>query len=181
MSFQFYSICFGLSTPRHFCRIHAFEYPMIKKNKKARERSAGGIVTKNEHPVEVLMVQVKNLENKIVWTFPKGHLEKGETSRQAALREVREETGWQCSILPQKGKKNFAQVHYRFARNGIKVYKEVVWFLMQPLKKVGTMDPEEIRKTRWFSASQAARKVAYPSDKKLLSALKIHLRKKQYD
>lgn len=60
------------------------------------EYSAGGLIVRK---TKILMVQVRNLEGHIVWTFPKGHIEKGETEEQTALREVYEETGWKCKIL----------------------------------------------------------------------------------
>jgi len=53
--------------------------------KKAEERAAGGIV---ERGGKVLLVRVTNLQGEVKWTFPKGHLEKGEKPLAAALREV---------------------------------------------------------------------------------------------
>ena len=46
------------------------------------EYSAGGVAV-NEHG-RLLMVKVKNLKGDIVWTFPKGHVEKGEKSEETA-------------------------------------------------------------------------------------------------
>lgn len=142
------------------------------------EISAGGLVIKKttEHFQKndfkkILMVEVKNLEGKIVWTFPKGHLEKKESCEQAAVREVREETGWICRIISAGRKKHFKKVHYQFKRENHLVKKSVVWFLMVPLKKQGGKDPQEIRKVRWFSIPTAATKVRYPSDIKILKKL----------
>ena len=53
------------------------------------------------------MVKVENLEGDELWTFPKGHIEKGEKAPQAALREVEEETGYRCEIV-----KPFERVQY---------------------------------------------------------------------
>lgn len=52
--------------------------------------SAGGIVL---HENNVLLV----CENGTFWGFPKGRIEPGETDRQAAVREITEETG--CHAL----------------------------------------------------------------------------------
>ena len=60
-----------------------------------KEFSAGGLVRRGG---KVLMVKVCNLKGEEVWTFPKGHVEKGETPMEAALREVEEETGWRCRL-----------------------------------------------------------------------------------
>lgn len=137
------------------------------------EHSAGGLALKKSgRSVSLLMVEVKNLLGEIRWTFPKGHLEKGENNRQAALREVEEETGWICRIAPKTA---FKRVRYRFKRNGKPVRKTVVWFLMEPVKKSGGRDPEEIRKVRWFTLRRAETKISYPSDLELLTKLKTKL------
>ena len=130
------------------------------------EISAGGLVTRGKDGI--LMVQVENLKGEVVWTFPKGHIEKGEDARTAALREVQEETGWTCSITD---KKPFQKVRYFFKWKGTLIKKEVVWFRMTPRRKTGEMDPDEILKTGWFTMKEAARKAIYGSDKKLLKSL----------
>jgi ADP-ribose pyrophosphatase len=55
------------------------------------ERSAGGVVyydAGGDGPVYLLMSNRKGY-----WEFPKGHVDQGETEEEAAIREVREETG----------------------------------------------------------------------------------------
>ena len=42
-----------------------------------KEHSAGGVVLEDGN---VLLIQVQNLKCDKVWTFPKGHLEAGETA-----------------------------------------------------------------------------------------------------
>ena len=134
------------------------------------ERSAGGLVLKKDGgKIKILMVQVKNLQNQIVWTFPKGHIERGETARQAALREVEEETGWKCEL--KETRKPMKKVQYFFKRGKALVKKQVVWFRAKPIAKVGKKDPAEIRKVRWVFLEKAKRSVVYNSDKKILKKL----------
>jgi ADP-ribose pyrophosphatase YjhB (NUDIX family) len=57
--------------------------------------SAGGIVLRDQ---DVLLIRVSDVKGRAVWTFPKGRLNDGETSPNAAVREVEEETGWRCRI-----------------------------------------------------------------------------------
>ncbi len=128
------------------------------------EYSAGGIVCDGDN---LLMVKVQNLEGRVVWTFPKGHTEKGEKIEQTALREVEEETGYACEIV-----KPFERVQYWFKQNGALIKKTVTWFLMKPLKKTGTHDPDEIMETEWVSLAEATTRSTYKSDKKLLAKLK---------
>jgi len=127
------------------------------------------------------MIEVKNLKGDVVWTFPKGHLEKGESSRQAALREVKEETGWDCRVIPpEPGAKPvpFERVKYWFKRGKDLVKKDVAWFLMRPLEKTGERDPEEVRRVQWVSVAEAEKRAVYPSDKKLLKKLKLYLKRR---
>ena len=127
--------------------------------------------------VKLLMVRVQNLEGDIVWTFPKGHLEKGEGYAQAALREVWEETGWKCRIEGPTGK-YFEKARYMFKRSGHPVKKEVAWYLMSPLKKTGRKDAEEILNVRWFSVNKAGEKASYGSDVLILEKLKKFLHRR---
>ncbi len=127
------------------------------------EFSAGGLVF-DAVLKKVLLVQVKNLQDHVVWTFPKGHIEKGETAEQAALREVREETGWSCLIQAPLHK-----VQYWFRRDGSLVKKTVTWFLMAPKERLGAHDPKEIMDLCWASGPEAQRLVSYRSDVELLN------------
>jgi ADP-ribose pyrophosphatase YjhB (NUDIX family) len=122
----------------------------------AKEFAAGGVVGRGG---KILLVQVKNLEGEIVWTFPKGHLEKGETWRGAALREVEEETGWKCRSLGL-----LSNVTYRFERKGKPVFKRVRWYKMEPVEKTGKPDADEIRRTKWIDAEKASKILRYDSD-----------------
>lgn len=128
--------------------------------KEAKEYAAGGIVEKNG---KVLLVKVTNLQGEVVWTFPKGHLEKKETPLKAALREVEEETGWKCRSAGP-----LALIRYRFNRNGRPVAKKVRWYKMAPIEKTGKPDESEIMKTKWVLRRSAAKHLSYPSDLKLI-------------
>jgi 8-oxo-dGTP diphosphatase len=129
--------------------------------KESKEYSAGGVVGRGS---EILLVQVKNLKGEIVWTFPKGHLERGETWLDAALREVEEETGWRC-----RNRGLLSNVTYRFERKGKPVFKRVRWYRMELLEKTGKPDADEIRKTKWVEAKKAAKSLSYPSDARVLA------------
>src|SRR2546421_3013303 len=59
--------------------------------------SAGGLVV--DERGSVLLIRARDLRNQPVWTLPKGALNPGESAADAALREVREETGWECEVV----------------------------------------------------------------------------------
>ena len=82
------------------------------------EFSAGGLVVDPDG--RVLLIRARDLRNRAVWTLPKGALAPGEQSVDAALREVREETGYHCEIA-----RELEPVTYWFQRNGRRVKKTV--------------------------------------------------------
>ncbi len=127
----------------------------------AKEHSAGGIVVRRG---KVLLVQVCDLKGEVVWCLPKGHLEKGETAEQAAVREVTEETGWRCRSLGP-----ILTVGYFFKRQGRLVSKKVDWFEMEAEKKVGSPDAVEIKAVRWAPLKKTQSLLQYPSDKEVLA------------
>lgn len=127
------------------------------------EFSAGGLVV--DERGWVLLIRARDLRNQPVWTLPKGALIAGETSAEAAVREVREETGWQCEVV-----RDLEPVTYWFQRNGQRIKKTVRWFRMRPLAEVGEHD-NEVDEVAWVEPAEAARRLRYESDRRLIAAL----------
>ena len=71
--------------------------PWSPKNPVGKKRAYGGVVVDTQG--RFLLREVANHFDGYVWTFAKGRPEPGEPPREAALREVREETGAQARIL----------------------------------------------------------------------------------
>ena len=107
--------------------------------------SAGGLVVDDRG--QILLIRARDLRNQPVWTLPKGALNPGESSADAALREVREETGWRCEVV-----RELTAVTYWFQRSGQRVRKTVRWYLMRPLEKVGEHD-HEVDEVLWTDAA----------------------------
>ena len=80
-----------------------------------------------------------------IWSFPKGHVEMGETVEETALREAKEETGYEVEIV-----KRLTDLLYTNKETGEPI--RVAMFKAKPLKKVGTT--EETRK-QWFLIEEA--------------------------
>ncbi len=138
---------------------------MIKRKKGMNfEYSAGGVVYEKQ---QILLIEVENLQGKIVWTFPKGHIETGEDARLAALREVEEETGYVCEII-----RELPRASYHFMRGGILARKTVRWFLMRPNESGEIQTKDEVRRVAWKTLPVAEKLLVYPSDLHLVEAIK---------
>jgi 8-oxo-dGTP diphosphatase len=128
--------------------------------------AAGGIVidTKGETSPLVLLVHRPEYDD---WSFPKGKLDKGETIQQAALREVKEETGLDCRIL-----RNLPHIRYSYQnRKGMIRPKVVHYFLMEPVAGRITVNIHEIDAAQWCEVSDAMGRLSYEHDRKLLASL----------
>lgn len=122
-----------------------------------REFSAGGIVFKGN---KVLLT--KHSQNKH-WSFPKGWIEQGQTSKEAALREVKEEGGVEAEIVDKIGDSK-----YIYTLNGEKIFKVVVYFLMK-YKSGNPKDHDwEMEEAGWFSSDEALKTLSFSRDKELL-------------
>jgi len=127
------------------------------------EVSSGGLVI--DEGGLVLLIRARDLRNRPVWTLPKGTLNAGESSAEAALREVREETGYRCEVV-----RDLEPVTYWFQREGRRIKKTVRWFLMRPLEKVGEHD-HEVDEVAWLDPAEALARLRYDSDRRLISGV----------
>lgn len=129
-----------------------------------REPTAGGVVFRRNpktQAVEILLIQ----DAKNRWTIPKGHIEAGESAKDAAEREIREETGLgTIKALNRLGKINF---RYRRAASLVLMTTEI--FLVKAMGQTGRLKPEGwMNDIKWFSASEALDKIEYDDIGKLI-------------
>lgn len=130
-----------------------------------REPTAGGIVfrrdSKDPTKVEILLVQ----DSKGRWTIPKGHIEEGESPRQAAEREIREETGLeQMKVVSWLGKINF-----RYRRTNSLVLMTTEIFLVEAKGRSDKIKPEKwMNGISWLSSHDALEKIEYEDIGKLI-------------
>lgn len=122
--------------------------------------SAGGIVLKSEDK-RVLVLVTQHSKHK-GWDFPKGHLEIGETSKIAALREVEEETGIKAEIIEKVG-----ETKYFYYEDGNRVLKTVVFFLMKYLSLGEATTAFEVSGMVWLTPSEVEGKLTFKDTKKL--------------
>lgn len=119
------------------------------------EFSAGGLITDKN---KVLLIRTKSLSGAIIWSFPKGKLDKYETSQEAALREVREETGYKCKI-----EKDLDEIKYTYIYGRKLVIKRVKWYLMSMEAREGSHDGE-VDEILWAEYETAKELLIYKND-----------------
>lgn len=134
-------------------------------NKKAGERvqrelSAGGIVFRIVRG-RVSFALMKDSYDK--WTFPKGHVEKGEDLEQAAARETLEEMGLeQIRLLEYLGK---IDIWFRdkYQKKGQLIHKDIHYFLFQaPANSQLFPDPDEhVYEAKWVPMSKVEKVSSY--------------------
>jgi 8-oxo-dGTP diphosphatase len=118
-------------------------------------RAAGGVVVRDGR---VLLVHRDRYDD---WSLPKGKLEQGESWGEAALREVREETGLRCELGAYLGSTTYAP-------GGVP--KEVRWWQMSAAGEPGPSD--EVDEVRWATPAEAADLLSYPGERELVKSLR---------
>ncbi len=123
-----------------------------------REFSAGGIVFNNRG--QVLVTQ--HSQNKH-WSFPKGLIDPGQTTEEAAIREVREEGGVVAEIVDKVGCNK-----YVYTLNGEKIFKVVTYFLMKYISGDPKDHDWEVSEAGWYEPEDALKQLSFSQDKSLL-------------
>lgn len=97
------------------------------------------------------------------WNFPKGKIERAENSYLAALREIKEEVGFNKNDL--KFDPRF-KVHdsYVYARNKQKIFKVVIYFLAET-KRAQVKISSEHQGFGWFNYRDARQMLMYRNSK----------------
>ena len=135
------------------------------------ERSCGAVVfRKNDGKIEYLLIKNKRSTN---WGFPKGHIEKGESEQETAVREVLEETGAQIKLLPDFSSKS------QYLIQG-KIEKAVTIFLAETDAKEIKIQREEIEDYKWETYETALSLLKFENDKSILKKAYDFLKNKGY-
>lgn len=136
-----------------------------------REFSAGGVVIGENRPPECLVIvptrRAKGGER--VLALPKGHPENGESGADAALREIREETGVEARLVDRLG-----DVKYWYQRDGKRIAKVVSFFLFEHVSGDPGGDPFEVEEARWIPLSEAASALSYRGEREMVSLAMVH-------
>jgi 8-oxo-dGTP pyrophosphatase MutT (NUDIX family) len=129
------------------------------------EVSSGGFVISKSDPNLVALMARFNRGGKLEWCIPKGHLEQDETSEQAAIREVFEETGLEAQIIQHLG-----EVNYQFIQDGAKISKTVHVYLMQQTGGELSFDKDphkEASELEWVQVSELLARLSHGNEKRI--------------
>ena len=127
------------------------------------EKSCGALVFRQDPKtgrMYILMIRHKNGGHR---SFPKGHMERGETEYMTAIREVFEETAVQIRILS-----DFRQTVHYSPMPGVR--KEVVYFLTETAQEEIRPRAGEIAQVEWVPLDQAEASLTHENDKTVLRA-----------
>ena len=134
------------------------------------EVSAGGLVVDASGTKGLLIGRLDAKDAKrerLLWSLPKGHIEPGETPEQAAIREVKEETGIESEI-----DKSLGVIDFWFMASGKRIHKTVHHFLFKEVGGQIAPQVSEVDDVRWFPLDEIVSKLAYPDEKKLIARSK---------
>jgi 8-oxo-dGTP diphosphatase len=127
------------------------------KPEDAEVLAAGGLVLRDGP--EIAVVHRPRSDD---WSLPKGKLDEGEDFEEAALREVREETGLHCRIERHLGDTSY---HDRKDRAKLVRYFEL-------RRESGEFEPnDEVDELRWMTPEDAAGLLTYEFDRELVGKL----------
>jgi 8-oxo-dGTP pyrophosphatase MutT (NUDIX family) len=124
-------------------------------------QAAGGVPMRRDSNgvVEVLLVHRPRYGD---WTFPKGKVENGERAEDAALRELREETGLVCELGRELAGTRYTDLKLRD--------KTVRYWVMENCS--GSFEPNhEVDRIEWLTLDDAAARLSHRRDVEVLQSL----------
>lgn len=129
-----------------------------------KEVSAGGVVYRREgDQIEVVLASRRTRRGELAWGLAKGGIEDGETHEDAALREVREETGYTALIEASLG-----ETKYFYVWEDTRIRKTVHFFLMRCTGGDPSARDDEMEEVRWFPLERALKRAAYRGEREVL-------------
>ena len=129
------------------------------------EKSCGAVIFRKDADWNVLLI--RHVKGKHI-SFPKGHVEYGETESKTAEREVLEETGLKVRI----DRRFRAENRYNIRPD---TQKLVVIFAAVTDQVELSPQPEEIAEAKWVPVEEACSHLTYERDRKILRDAYAHI------
>src|SRR6201997_4386620 len=113
--------------------------------------------------------QASATKNKALLCLPKDLVDPGEKPLEAALREVREETGITALPITKLGDSKY--VYVRSWGDGERVFKIVSFYLLRyesgEIDNISTERRVEVCRAKWIPLKDAAKQLAYGGEKQM--------------
>lgn len=122
--------------------------------------AAGGVLIRpGAEGLEIAIVHRPRYDD---WSFPKGKADTGESAEQTALREVREETGFDCDMGVE-----LPSVVYTDHKGRSKIVR----YWSMTVRRGEFLTNDEVDRLDWVDAIEAGERLTYDHDVDVLSAL----------
>jgi len=132
---------------------------------RVEETSAGGLVLDRSGPsTTAALIARHDRRGRLIWSLPKGHIEQGESPEDAAIREVREETGITARILAPLG-----TIQFRFTVEDRRIHKTVHHFILERVGGELSDDDVEVVKVAWVPIDQVQSRLRYRDERQLMA------------
>ena len=147
---------------------------MNKQQPTQNEYSAGGVVFRPSAEGKGWDIVAVQRARHGDWSLPKGHIEPGETRQQAAIREVKEESGIDALVVHPLG-----EVDYFFRKSGGGlIHKTVYHFLLEAANEQLGGPNWEVSEARWVGINEADALLTYAKDKDVVAMALTELRRR---
>jgi 8-oxo-dGTP pyrophosphatase MutT (NUDIX family) len=133
----------------------------MSSDHRRKDFSAGGVVVRGDE-VAVIIPRRRSPQGDKVLGLPKGHLDGGEGELDAAIREVREETGLEVEPIDKLG-----EIRYTYDRRGQPVDKRVVFYLLE-YRSGELAHDHEIERVQWMPLQEAASSLTYEGEREMV-------------
>ena len=139
--------------------------PMRRRMRRVEETSAGGLVidSNDAREARAALIGRTDRRGRMLWSLPKGHVEPGETTRDAAVREVAEETGIIGEVVAPLG-----IIDFWFVADGRRVHKTVHHFLLRAIGGALSDADIEVTEVAWVPLDELSGRLAYADERALV-------------
>jgi 8-oxo-dGTP pyrophosphatase MutT (NUDIX family) len=120
--------------------------------------------------IAVIVPKRRGADGQRVLALPKGHIDPGESTLQAARREVREEAGIVGEPISELG-----EVRYWYRRDGVAIGKSVSFFLFKYLEGDVSDHDDEVEEARWIPLTDALTALTYPTEREMVERTLAYL------
>jgi 8-oxo-dGTP pyrophosphatase MutT (NUDIX family) len=135
-----------------------------------REFSAGGVLVRSIGD-RAHVAAIRPRGKPAVWALPKGKIDPGESAAEAAMREVREETGVEGQLVEKLGDVRYTYTATWEGAKGERIFKVVSFFLLTAgLGRIGEIDDAmrvEVDEARWLPLDEAPQLLTHKGEREM--------------